>query len=123
MSCENKNITGALDLGCFGHCNEVCIPIPATQTGVYFFNYECRGMAFSNKVYATIGNNIHLNNVFNENSQIIFSGKFPDGTTFTFDSGGVTYDTFQIRTKIKIHAVNENYGATSYQIGCECTCV
>ena len=118
MSCETKNVVGGSDLGCFGHCSEICLPIVASQTGVYLFSYSNKGAKFTNKVFANSGEKFLLNNIFNESSQVVFQAKQPDGELLSIEVDGVTYNTFCFKVEIVLHATNLKYKGVEYSAKC-----
>ena len=118
MSCKNKDIIGALNLGCFSHCGEICLPVIAPETGQYLFSYNNKGSKFTNKVFAVKDEKFQINNIFNESSFVIFQAKQPDGSLLQVETEGVTYDTFYFKVEIVLHAVNLKYEGTEYRAKC-----
>lgn len=107
MSCGSIDLAGAYNFGCFAHCFDICLPIVATQTGIHVISFKNKGQFGTNKVFATAGNTIKLNNVFNESAPVTFEIIQPDCTNLTHTVDGVIYYEFYLSTEITIHVTNE----------------
>lgn len=116
MSCKSIVFEGALNLGCYGHCGDIELPILACQTGTHLVSAFNKGLHLTNKVFAIEGEPIVLNNTFNECSTVEFQLINPDGTTYCFDD----YDSFCFQIKFSLHIKNELNGTKEYQVKEEC---
>lgn len=82
MDCKPDRIV--LDVGCFTHCGKIDSGILANHSGIHKIYYDFRGVTSVVPTYARKGESIVLINTFNEDAEIYFRIKNPDGTDFVF---------------------------------------
>jgi hypothetical protein len=117
MACSNSGCSGCLniiDIGCYGHCVSVEIPIVAASTAIYYLEYEFLGSFVSQEVVLRKGENLKINaSSFNESSTIVFSVYNQSGAKLAvnqLDSLGeicTSYDSFKIKILPSVSLVND----------------
>lgn len=91
MACTSLNI------GCFGHCDDLALPLLAKQTGLHYLIFDWLGTRHKIESYNVTGTLFKFRNEMNESSRTTFRIEQPDGTYYSDDNGN---DCFNVSTVI-----------------------
>lgn len=103
-NCQNTDPCGAINLGCFGHCEDIQLPYVAQYTDLYTVEFKRDGMTGS---FDIVGNEGHY--------LVIPAGKLNESAELRItirhkfdDVSGITPALYILKTIIKINH-NELY--------------
>lgn len=86
-----------INIGCFGHCDNIVLPFNATQTGIHILYFDFAGTTVKSYFEGVQGEKIVFDNPFNETSCTTFQIVNPDGTQFY--GTGLIEETCNCETK------------------------
>ena len=92
------------DLGCFGHCEEVCLDLQAPEEGDYTFQFRIVGGKLRSKRFYSEGDQFCFNTEsLNESNETTLEIYDSSGALIEFEDGACTYSGFTFQIEIIKH--------------------